>query len=77
MVGYRAAGWTILAAGLIAFGIGLVGLRGIGYVGQNRNGGSVKNGEREESNETNIELGMMEKNGGRSEGRSIQELSES
>ncbi|KAK7461922.1 hypothetical protein VKT23_008353 [Stygiomarasmius scandens] len=77
MVGYRAAGWTALGAGLIAFGIGLVGLRGIGYVGQNRNGGNVKNGEREESNETNIELGMMEKNGGRSDGHSIQELSES
>ncbi|KAJ6606046.1 major facilitator superfamily-domain-containing protein [Mycena vulgaris] len=34
MVGLRAAGWTLAAAGAISFVIALVGLRGIGIVGQ-------------------------------------------
>ncbi|KAF7302552.1 MFS domain-containing protein [Mycena chlorophos] len=34
MVGYRAAGWTLMAAGIVAFGIAAFGLRGIGIVGR-------------------------------------------
>lgn len=34
MVGFRAAGWTCFAAALLSFIIALVGLRGIGIVGQ-------------------------------------------
>jgi hypothetical protein len=36
MVGFRAAGWTGFAAAVLAFIIGLVGLRGIGIVGQQK-----------------------------------------
>lgn len=36
MVGFRAAGWTCFAAAVLAFLIGLVGLRGIGVVGQRK-----------------------------------------
>jgi hypothetical protein len=34
MVGFRAAAWTCFSAVLLAFLIGVVGLRGIGVVGQ-------------------------------------------
>ncbi|KAF7302550.1 MFS domain-containing protein [Mycena chlorophos] len=34
MVGYRAAGWTLMAAGIVAFGVAAFGLRGIGIVGR-------------------------------------------
>nr|GAT47431.1 predicted protein [Mycena chlorophos] len=34
MVGYRAAGWTLMAAGIVAFAIAAFGLRGIGIVGR-------------------------------------------
>lgn len=37
IVGLRAAGWTLVGAGAISFVIALVGLRGIGIVGQQRN----------------------------------------
>jgi hypothetical protein len=36
MVGFRAAGWTCFAAAVLAFLIGVVGLRGIGVVGQQK-----------------------------------------
>ncbi|KAF5367005.1 hypothetical protein D9758_003849 [Tetrapyrgos nigripes] len=36
MAGYRAAAWTVLGAAVVAFGIAVMGLRGIGYVGQKR-----------------------------------------
>jgi hypothetical protein len=36
MVGFRAAGWTCFAAAMLAFLVGLVGLRGIGVVGQRK-----------------------------------------
>jgi len=36
MVGFRAAGWTCFTAAMLAFLIGLVGLRGIGVVGQRK-----------------------------------------
>jgi hypothetical protein len=36
MVGFRAAGWTCFAAAVLAFLIALVGLRGIGIVGQKK-----------------------------------------
>jgi hypothetical protein len=34
MVGFRVAAWACFAAALLSFLIGLVGLRGIGIVGQ-------------------------------------------
>jgi hypothetical protein len=36
MVGFRAAGWTCFTAAMLAFLIGLFGLRGIGVVGQRK-----------------------------------------
>jgi len=36
MVGFRAAGWTCFAAALLSFLISIVGLRGIGVVGQRK-----------------------------------------
>ncbi|THV01071.1 MFS general substrate transporter [Dendrothele bispora CBS 962.96] len=70
MVGYRAGAWTLLAVGLLAFGIALVGLRGIGYVGQKRDkvDGDNDNGrtpsargeERDGGND--VELSVIEKN---------------
>lgn len=36
MAGFRAAGWTSFAAALLSFLIALVGLRGIGVVGQRK-----------------------------------------
>jgi hypothetical protein len=36
MTGFRAAGWTCFGAAVLSFGIGAVGLRGIGYVGRQR-----------------------------------------
>jgi hypothetical protein len=36
MVGFRAAGWTCFAAATLAFLIGLVGLYGMGVIGQRK-----------------------------------------
>ncbi|KAJ6552790.1 major facilitator superfamily-domain-containing protein [Mycena capillaripes] len=41
MIGLRAAGWTLCGAGAISFMIALVGLRGIGIVGQRRDSEDV------------------------------------
>jgi hypothetical protein len=42
MVGLRAAGWTLCAAGVVSFMIAMVGLRGIGIVGQHKKADEVQ-----------------------------------
>lgn len=34
MVGFRAGAWSLFAAAVISFAIALIGLRGIGIIGQ-------------------------------------------